>query len=55
MTKVIIIQKINNNTISYKKVPIKYLSIKQREHLGILKNNYETIKFLKKNYNSNSE
>tara|TARA_X000000950_G_C13536051_1_gene505619 strand:- start:400 stop:591 length:192 start_codon:yes stop_codon:yes gene_type:complete len=59
MSKVITVEKIKDKTSSYKKIHVKYLSIKQREHLGIFKNNYlnkfEIIKFERENYNSNNE
>ena len=38
MSKVVVIEKIVNNTSTYKKIKVKYLSQKQRYHFGITKN-----------------
>ena len=52
MSKIVVIEKIKNNTIIYQKRHIKYLSIKQRNHLGIFKNCYlnknESMQFQKR-------
>ena len=59
MSKIVVIEKIKNNTTIYQKRHIKYLSIKQRNHLGIFKNCYlnknESMQFQKENHYSNIE